>query len=47
MKTDFKKLSLQYKTELLDKVLPFWLENSQDREFGGYFSCLEIGRAHV
>ena len=41
MKTDFKKLSLQYKTELLDKVLPFWLENSQDREFGGYFSCLD------
>lgn len=41
MKTDFKKLSLQYKTELLDKVLPFWLENSQDRKFGGYFSCLD------
>lgn len=38
---DFKKLAEQYKTELLDKVVPFWLEHSQDREFGGYFTCLE------
>lgn len=38
---DFKKLVEQYKTELLDKVVPFWLEHSQDREFGGYFTCLE------
>jgi N-acylglucosamine 2-epimerase len=38
---DFKKLAEQYKTELLDKVLPFWLNNSQDREMGGYFSCLD------
>ena len=28
---DFKKLAEQYKTELLDSVLPFWLEKSQDR----------------
>ncbi len=27
---DFKKLANQYKDELLDNVLPFWLENSQD-----------------
>lgn len=38
---DFKKLSEQYKTELLDNVLPFWLENSLDREYGGYYSCLD------
>ena len=38
---DFKKLAQQYKTELLDKVLPFWLSNSQDREYGGYFTCLD------
>ncbi len=38
---DFKKLAQQYKSELLDKVLPFWLENSQDKEFGGYFTCLD------
>ena len=38
---DFKRLAEQYKTELLDGVLPFWLEKSQDREFGGYFTCLD------
>ena len=37
---DFKKLAAQYKSELLDSVLPFWLEKSQDLEYGGYFSCL-------
>lgn len=40
MTTDFKKLAEQYKSELLDKVVPFWLNNSQDTEFGGYFTCL-------
>ncbi len=38
---DFKALAAQYKNELLDNVLPFWLENSQDKEFGGYFTCLD------
>lgn len=38
--TDFKKLAEQYKSELLDKVIPFWLDKSQDKEFGGYFTCL-------
>ena len=38
---DFKKLAEQYKSELLDKVIPFWLEKSQDKEFGGFFTCLE------
>ena len=38
---DFKKLANQYRNELLDNVLPFWLEHSQDLEFGGYFSCLD------
>ena len=38
--TDFSKLALQYKSELLDKVVPFWLEKSHDKEFGGYFTCL-------
>ena len=38
---DFKKLAEQYKTELLDKVIPFWLEKSQDKEYGGFFTCLE------
>lgn len=38
---DFKQLAAQYKSELLDKVIPFWLEKSQDLEHGGYFTCLE------
>lgn len=25
----------------MEKVVPFWLEKSQDKEFGGYFTCLE------
>ena len=37
---NFKQLAERYKSELLDNVLPFWLEKSQDKEFGGYFSCL-------
>lgn len=31
----------QYHTELYDSVLPFWLENSIDKECGGYFTCLD------
>ncbi len=38
---DFKQLAQQYKSELLDRVMPFWMENSIDTEFGGYFTCLE------
>ena len=38
---DFKKLANRYKTELLDSVLPFWLKNSIDKGYGGYFSCLD------
>ena len=38
---NFKQLSQQYRSELLDKVIPFWLEKSQDMEFGGYFTCLD------
>ncbi len=38
---DFKELAKKYKSELLDGVLPFWLNNSIDKEFGGYFSCLD------
>ena len=31
----------QYHDELQERVLPFWLEHSQDKEFGGYFTCLD------
>jgi len=37
---DFRKLELQYRTALLDDVLPFWEEHSLDTREGGFFSCL-------
>jgi N-acylglucosamine 2-epimerase len=41
MQTFLDKLIDQYRNELYDNVLPFWLENSIDNEFGGYFTCLD------
>lgn len=38
---DFGKLAELYKKELLDNVLPFWLEKSQDKVHGGYYTCLD------
>lgn len=38
---DLKNLSLQYRDELLENVIPFWLNHSQDKKFGGYFTCLD------
>ncbi len=40
-KENLKLLASRYERELRENCLPFWLENSQDREFGGYFSCLD------
>ena len=37
---NLKHLIEQYHNELHDNVLPFWLQHSQDSEFGGYFTCL-------
>ena len=41
MEKDFKKLSVQYRDELLNKVVPFWENHSKDELFGGYFTCLD------
>lgn len=38
---DLKQLKEQYKEELLNNVLPFWIQHSQDKECGGYFTCLD------
>ncbi|SCM56349.1 N-acylglucosamine 2-epimerase [Petrimonas mucosa] len=38
---DASKAIEQYRSELLENVLPFWLEKSQDHQFGGYFTCLD------
>lgn len=38
---NFKILANLYKEELLCNVVPFWLKNSPDKEYGGYFTCLD------
>ena len=38
---DPKALANLYRDELLNNVMPFWLEKSQDKEYGGYFTCLD------
>jgi len=38
---NFQKLADQYRDELLNNILPFWLDKSQDKEFGGYYTCLD------
>lgn len=40
MSIDIVRLEQQYKEELLGNIIPFWLNKSQDKEFGGYFTCL-------
>jgi N-acylglucosamine 2-epimerase len=38
--TRFEGLALQYRNNLLQDVIPFWLENSLDKSYGGYLTCL-------
>ena len=38
---NFSQLAAQYKSELLDNVIPFWMQHSIDHQYGGYFTCLE------
>jgi N-acylglucosamine 2-epimerase len=38
MLTDY---AVRYRRELLESVIPFWTTHSLDREFGGYFTCLD------
>lgn len=40
-KTDFKALAQQYRSELLHRVMPFWMQHSIDHQCGGFFTCLE------
>lgn len=30
-----------YKNNLLNSVIPFWMDHSRDAEYGGYFTCLD------
>ncbi|MEO5908066.1 MAG: AGE family epimerase/isomerase, partial [Ginsengibacter sp.] len=36
---EYKKI---YRDNLLNDVIPFWLKYSTDKEFGGYFTCLNF-----
>ena len=38
--TTYASLAELYRRALLDDVIPFWERHSPDREFGGYFTCL-------
>ncbi|MEI6050824.1 MAG: AGE family epimerase/isomerase [Bacteroidota bacterium] len=37
---ELAKYAGQYRDELLESVIPFWLNNSKDSVDGGYFTCL-------
>jgi len=36
-----EKYAERYRRDLVEGVIPFWLEHSMDRECGGYFTCLD------
>ncbi|GAO29015.1 AGE family epimerase/isomerase [Geofilum rubicundum] len=38
---DVGKLKTEYRDALLHNVIPFWEKHSPDRQYGGYFTCLE------
>jgi N-acylglucosamine 2-epimerase len=40
-KSVLQKYAQQYKEELLQNILPFWLTHSKDEKNGGYFTCLD------
>lgn len=35
------KYSEIYKKELIENIIPFWMNHSKDEEFGGYYTCLD------
>ena len=38
---NFEKYATLYQDNLLNDVIPFWLRNAKDREYGGYLTCLD------
>lgn len=40
-RTDLKALANQYHDELVNNILPFWLQHSKDEAHGGFFTCLD------
>lgn len=44
---DLVKLSEKYRLELMENIIPFWMEYSPDKLYGGYFTCLDrMGRVY-
>jgi N-acylglucosamine 2-epimerase len=41
MERDLGKLAEQYRNELFENVIPFWMTNSVDKEKGGFVTCLD------
>ncbi len=38
---DFMALAQRYQNELTERIIPFWEQFSIDRDYGGFYSCLE------
>ncbi len=38
---NFKNYRRKYEKELLEKTIPFWEKNCQDKKYGGYFTSLD------
>ncbi len=39
--TDILNYAKVYRRNLLEDVIPFWIKNSLDKEYGGFFTCLD------
>ncbi|MFB6457471.1 AGE family epimerase/isomerase [Chitinophaga sp. Hz27] len=37
----YKEYAALYQKNLLEDVVPFWMKNSPDKDYGGYFTCLD------
>lgn len=40
LRNALKSYAGQYRSELLENILPFWLANSRDKANGGFYTCL-------
>jgi len=39
--SDLSMYAKLYQKELLEQIIPFWEKNSIDKDFGGFFTCLD------
>ncbi len=40
-KTEFKERADLYQNYLLENVMPFWMQYSPDKQYGGFFTCID------